>query len=80
MRHCVGSYWKRCRSLRSALFSARSCHLDAGVRRMRRHFTIEVLRESGRIIQVRGKNNRYIRVQDVPELVAWADQNGLKRP
>ena len=77
MKHCVGSYWKKCRSQKSAIFSLRVYRTEDRISRVRRLFTIEVDRASKRIIQIRAKQNRYVRAVDVPEIAEWAERHHL---
>lgn len=77
MRHCVGSYWRKCRNLESAIFSLRSykgCARDD----MQRHLTIEVNRQSRRVVKVRGKYNRSFSGVRLREIVQWAEDHQLR--
>lgn len=79
MGHCVASYWRKCKKLESAIFSLRS-YKWPGLTDMRRHLTIEVDRQSRRVRQIRGKNNRYLFGTRLMGVVQWAADNRLRYP
>lgn len=78
MRHCVASYWRKCREGKTAIFSLRSHEWPAGTD-TRRHLTIEVNRRSRTIRQIRGIKNHYFwyRIRGVME---WAADNRIIYP
>ncbi|MCW1884682.1 PcfJ domain-containing protein [Luteolibacter flavescens] len=77
LRHCVAGYWHRCQTGRSAIFSLRQ-HQPAisGFRHVAR-LTIEVDRVSRRIIQARGKQNRWPEEFEYQLLTRWANARSL---
>ena len=77
MRHCVGSYWRKCRDHESAIFSLRSYEGTTGSD-MQRHLTIEVNRQSRRVLQIRGKYNRSFFATKLREIAEWAEENQLR--
>lgn len=78
MRHCVDTYGRSCRSGRSSIFSVRTEEAIGGKSISTSHLTIEVLRQSRRIIQVRGRRNHYVDPSRVPLLRRWAEALELK--
>ncbi|WP_193212425.1 PcfJ domain-containing protein [Luteolibacter marinus] len=77
MRHCVSGYWRRCRSGRSAIFSLRQLHPAVAPERVVSRLTIEVDRGTRRIVQARGKWNRWPDEMEFGILAEWARSNGL---
>lgn len=77
LRHCVAGYWRRCRSGRSAIFSLRQLHPAIVPARHVARLTIEVERETRRIIQVRGKWNRGPGEFEYGLLCRWANAQAL---
>ncbi len=72
MHHCVGSYGRSCRSERNAIFSLRPDRTaDNGVP-PKSVLTIQVRRETRKIVQVRGKWNASPAPELVPVLRQWA--------
>ncbi|MBK1881908.1 PcfJ domain-containing protein [Luteolibacter pohnpeiensis] len=77
MRHCVSSYWRKCRAGKSAVFSLQ-IHADCqGEVTVDRLLTLEVDCARRRVIQVRGPRNRWIHDRQIPAVREWADQNRL---
>jgi len=78
MRHCVEDYWRCCHAGRCAIFSLarRLTGDDAG--KIIPHVTIEVHRKSRRVVQLRGKWNRYPPPFERSLIGEWARRNGLK--
>jgi hypothetical protein len=72
LRHCVAGYWRRCRSGRSAIFSLRQLHPAIVPVRHVARLTIEVERATRRIVQVRGKCNRWPGEFERGLLTHWA--------
>lgn len=77
LRHCVAGYWRRCRSGRSAIFSLRQLHPAVGPARPMPRLTIEVDRATRRIVQARGKWNRWPGDFEYGLLVRWANAQEL---
>jgi hypothetical protein len=73
MNHCVASYAHSCYAGRCAIFSLRKFQNH----NLERMVTIEVLND-GRIVQVRGKNNRRSEQQEDKIILRWATKEGLK--
>lgn len=78
LRHCVEVYWRRCHAGRCAIFSLarRPAGDEAG--KVIPHLTIEVHRESRRVVQVRGKWNRSPLPFERSIIEEWARRNRLK--
>ena len=77
LRHCVSGYWNRCQKGRSAIFSLRQLHpAFAPVRHVAR-LTIEVDRATRRIVQARGKWNRWPEEFEYRLLLRWANAQSL---
>ncbi|RYD62982.1 MAG: hypothetical protein EOP83_13230 [Verrucomicrobiaceae bacterium] len=77
LRHCVAGYWNRCQKGRSAIFSLRQHHpANVPVRHVAR-LTIEVDRVSRRIVQARGKQNRWPEKFEYRLLARWANAQSL---
>lgn len=74
MRNCVATYWKKCRTEKSALFSLRSRPRSDGEKQPRREITIEVDLQSRRVIQIQGHWYRRYTPLHVPHLKAWAEK------
>ncbi|MEK7949730.1 PcfJ domain-containing protein [Luteolibacter soli] len=77
LRHCVSGYWRRCRSGRSAIFSLRQLHPAIVPVRHEARLTIEVERATRRIVQVRGKWNRWPGEFEYRLLKRWANAQAL---
>ncbi|HET6409055.1 MAG TPA: PcfJ domain-containing protein [Chthoniobacteraceae bacterium] len=77
MRHCVADYWRRCQSGKSAIFALRQIHPAIVPARHVARLTIEVERETRRIIQVRGKWNRGPGEFEYGLLTRWANAQDL---
>ena len=77
MRHCVDSYVRKCRLGRSSIFSVRTDENEAGNPLPTSHLTIEVNRQSRKIIQVRGKWNQSFAPGRIPLLRKWAHEMEL---
>ena len=45
---------------------------------MQRHLTIEVNRQSRRVLQIRGKYNRSFFATKLREIAEWAEENQLR--
>lgn len=78
LRHCVAGYWRRCREGNSAIFSLVQFHPAVVCERVVPRLTIEVERESRRVVQVRGKWNRRPDATEYRVLEEWAKRNELK--
>lgn len=72
MHHCVGSYGRSCRSGRNAIFSLRTNGSDNLKIPPKSVLTIQVRRETRKIVQVRGKWNYGPAPELVPVLRQWA--------
>jgi hypothetical protein len=77
LRHCVAGYWHRCQKGRSAIFSLRQLHPAIVPARHVARLTIEVDRVSRRIVQARGKQNRWPEEFEYRLLVRWANAQYL---
>ena len=73
MKHCVASYSKDCRGGHSSIFSLRTEESEDGQPVTRSYLTIQVLRKSRRVVQVRGRRNAYYSPSRIPQLVKWAE-------
>jgi hypothetical protein len=73
MRHCVSSYRRKCNSGASSIFSLRRIEDEDGHATKRWHLTMEVDRRTRRVIQVRGKYNRYATCEEFQILRKWAE-------
>jgi hypothetical protein len=73
MRHCVSSYRRKCNSGTSSIFSLRRIDDEDGQTTQRWHLTMEVDRRTRRIVQVRGKYNRYATTEEFQILRKWAE-------
>lgn len=78
MKHCVDTYGRSCRLGRCSIFSVRTEEIVEGKPISTSHLTIEVLRQSRRIIQVRGRRNQYVIPQQIPLLRKWAEVMDLR--
>ncbi|OYV04894.1 MAG: hypothetical protein CFE26_14440 [Verrucomicrobiales bacterium VVV1] len=78
LRHCVAGYWRRCQSGGSAIFSLLQFHLAILHERSVPRLTIEVDRESRRVVQARGRWNRRPDATEYQLLEDWARRNELK--
>jgi hypothetical protein len=74
LRHCVGSYAQSCQRGRCSIFSLR---LDEG-RGEERLITIEIVPTQRRIVQARGRFNRFCTPVEQRVIRAWAIQSGLE--
>ncbi|MES2920987.1 MAG: PcfJ domain-containing protein [Verrucomicrobiota bacterium] len=77
MRHCVDSYARQCRLGRSSIFSLRTDESEDGSPTETSHLTIEVNRQSRKIIEVRGKWNQSFAAGRIPLLRKWAHEMKL---
>lgn len=77
MKHCVGSYMRRCKQGWSAIFSLRKYPLGDEAQQMERCATIEVRPRTRQILQVRGKRNQVYRASQIPAIRVWAQKYGL---
>lgn len=68
---CVQSYGRACRAEECAIFSLRTDAIKDGKLVSTSHLTIEVDRETRKIVQVRGKWNRYYAPGNIPLLRNW---------
>lgn len=75
MRHCVGSYARRCRYDRSRIYSLRHrwCDEDAA----QSVVTIEVLPRTAMVVQLRGPRNSRPRPEHLSLVQQWAVREGL---
>jgi hypothetical protein len=73
MKHCIDTYGRSCQAGRCSIFSVRQEEMVEGAMVTTTHLTIEVDRRSRRIIQTRGRRNRYVIARQVPLLRKWAD-------
>jgi hypothetical protein len=78
MRHCVDTYGRSCKLGRCSIFSVRTEEMVDGKLRSTSHLTIEVIRKTRTIIQVRGRRNQWINPQQIPLLRKWAEQMELR--
>lgn len=69
MKHCVDTYGRDCRRGVCSIFSVRTREAGVAVS----HLTIEVHRRTRRIVQVRGRRNRYFTAASAPLLRKWAE-------
>lgn len=74
LRHCVQTYDGRCAAGLCSIWSVRRVGSDG---RARRRLTIEV-EKGGRIIQVRGRDNRWPTKEERHVVAAWATWAGVK--
>lgn len=74
MKHCVDTYGRSCKLGRCSIFSVRTEEMVAGKMIPTSHLTIEVDRQSRRIIQVRGRRNQQVIPQQIPLLRKWANE------
>lgn len=74
LRHCVATYTDRCMAGISSIWSLRRREGDGA---FERRYTIEVIPNTRRIIQVRGYANRQCRGFPRRILALWATQEGL---
>ena len=75
MRHCVAGYGRSCRRGRDAIFSLRSKQSDDP--KMDRDVTIQVDRETRRVVQARGYRNSRPYFNCVRVMRIWAQRNDL---
>lgn len=73
MNHCVSSYVRSCNTGRCGIFSLRQIVDKVNIKRL---VTIEVLK-NGKIVQVRGKNNRTAELSEKNVIKKWAIKEGL---
>ena len=74
MRHCVVAYARQCETYRSSIWSLA---VESANGQSRRMLTIEVEIRSRRIVQVRGKRNRFPDARAAQVVARWAEQQGL---
>ena len=74
LNHCVSTYTSSCVSRTTSIWTMQASS-DEGTKRL---LTIEVGPRTKRIIQVRGKNNRYPREHEIKIISRWAQEAGLK--
>lgn len=77
MKHCVDSYVRKCRLGKSSIFSLRTDENEYDNPAETSHLTIEVNRQSRKIIQVRGKWNQSFAPERIPLLRKWAHELDL---
>lgn len=77
MKHCVDSYVRKCRLEKSSIFSLRTDENEHGSPGETSHLTIEVNRQTRKIIQVRGKWNQSFAPERIPLLRKWAHELDL---
>jgi len=77
MKHCVDTYGRSCKLGRCSIFSVRTHDTVAGKPTSTSHLTIEVNRQSRRIVQVRARRNQQVFPQQIPLLRKWADEMEL---
>jgi hypothetical protein len=75
MRHCVASYTTRCAFGRSAIWSLRRRWCDDGTTRS--SLTIEVRRDTSKIVQLRGYRNARPTLWQLELVRRWAAREGL---
>jgi hypothetical protein len=75
MHHCVASYAGSCASGRTSIWSLRK-QLETD--RVVRQATIEVSNNQRRIVQVRGRRNKFPTRGDLSILVRWGNAGGPK--
>lgn len=73
MKHCIDTYGRSCKAGRCSIFSVRQDEMVEGTMVTTAHLTIEVDRRSRRILQTRGRRNRYVIARQIPLLRKWAD-------
>jgi hypothetical protein len=79
MRHCVGMYRRKCQGERSSIFALRRHREEKGTApRKDSLLTIEVDRQSRRIVQVRGRYNRRPFIEEWDMVRKWAAESHLK--
>ncbi len=74
LKHCVRSYRRRCWLGVSSVFSLQALEIRCGRECLVPYLTIEVDRESRRIVQIRGKWNRRYARDEHPLVRQWAEQ------
>jgi hypothetical protein len=77
MKHCVDSYVRKCRLEKSSIFSLRTDENEHGSPAETSHLTIEVNRQTRKIIQVRGRWNQFFAPERIPLLRKWAHELDL---
>jgi hypothetical protein len=78
LRHCVGSYWRRCAAERSSIFALRQHLWVENTERSFPRITIEVNRATRRIVQARGRWNRSLAPFERRIIAEWAGRNRLE--
>lgn len=78
LRHCVGSYWRRCVAERSSIFALRQHLWVENAERAFSRITIEVDRATRRIVQARGRWNRCPAPFERRIIAEWAERNRLQ--
>ncbi len=72
MRHCVNSYGKTCVSGHSSIFRMRMHGEEPGCLSGQGNLTIEVNRQSRRVVQIRGQYNRFPTTGEIRLVRHWA--------
>ena len=74
LKHCVSTYTSSCVSRTTSIWTMQTSSSE-GTKRL---LTIEVHPRTNRIVQVRGKSNRYPREDEIKIISRWAQEAGLK--
>lgn len=77
LRNCVSSYRRRCETGTSALFSLRCQDPRHAEKDPVRQLTLEIHPAKRRIVQIRGKWNRFPSARERELISAWASWNDL---
>jgi hypothetical protein len=77
MRHCIDTYGRGCKTGRCSIFSVRHEEVVGGKPAATSYLTIEVDRKTRRILETRGRRNRYVFARQIPLLRKWADAMDL---
>lgn len=77
LRHCVASYRKKCEAGRSVIFSLRRHDHNRPGATPASQFTLEIDRAKRRIVQVRGKWNRFPTELERSLISEWASRQNL---
>lgn len=77
MKHCIDTYGRSCRAGRCSIFSVRQEEMVDGKMISTSHLTVEVDRRTRRILETRGRRNRYVIARQIPLLRKWANAMGL---
>lgn len=78
LKHCVSGYVRRCRTGRSAIFSLLQIPGAEGVAKPVPRLTIEVEPRFRRVVQIRGKFNRWPDDFEYGLITEWAAANSLQ--